>query len=59
MILNSIKKIFKKKPAVKKTVKLKDEIKIEQHLLFHKQDILETATKATNNETKSSLTFGV
>ena len=30
MILNSIKKFLKRKPAVKKTVKVKEEIKIEE-----------------------------
>ena len=53
MILNSIKKIFKKKPSVKK------EIKIEEPLVLHKKDISEKATKSTKQETKSSLTFGV
>ena len=59
MILNSIKKIFKKKPAVKKTAKVKEEIKIEEPLVLHKKDIAEKATKETKQETKSSLTFGV
>ena len=53
MILNSIKKIFKKKSAVKR------EIKIEEPLVLHKKDIAEKATKETKQETKSSLTFGV
>ena len=59
MILNNIKKIFKKKPAVNKTVKIKEEIKIEEPLVLHKKDIAEKATKSTKQETKSSLTFGV
>ena len=62
MILKSIKKIFKKKPAVKKInckVKERKKIKIEEPLVLHKKDIAEKATKETKQETKSSLTFGV
>ena len=44
---------------MKKTVKVKEEIKIEEPLVLHKKDIAEKATKATKQETKSSLTFGV
>jgi len=44
---------------VKKTVKIKEEIKIEEPLVLYKKDIAEKATKSTKQETKSSLTFGV
>ena len=58
-MLDKIKKIFKNKPTVKKTKKVKEEIKIEEPLVLHKKDISEKATKETKQETKSSLTFGV
>tara|TARA_B100001939_G_scaffold114593_1_gene99090 strand:- start:694 stop:891 length:198 start_codon:yes stop_codon:yes gene_type:complete len=65
MILKNIKKIFKKKPAVKKVKKeVKQKIKEEEVLVLsedktYENEVMKKATKATKQETKSSLTFGV
>ena len=59
MIIKSLKKIFKKKPTVKKTKKDKEEIKIEEPLVLQDKNIIQESTKETKQETKSSLTFGV
>ena len=62
MILNSIKKIFKKKPAEKK---IKEEVKEEQVLVlsedmtYENEVVNQEGTKETVQETKSSTTFGV
>ena len=62
MILNSIKKIFKKKPAEKK---IKEEVKEEQVLVlsedmtYENEVVNQKGTKETVQETKSSTTFGV
>jgi len=49
MILDKIKKIFKKKPE-----EVKQEIKVEEPLVVKKKPL-----KKETKETKSSLTFGV
>ena len=65
MILKNIKKIFKKKPAVKKVKKeTKQKIKEEEVLVLsedktYENEVIKKATKETKQETKSSLTFGV
>jgi|TARA_Y100000004_G_scaffold178395_1_gene220948 3-deoxy-D-manno-octulosonic-acid transferase len=65
MILKNIKKIFKKKPAVKKVKKeVKQKIKEEEVLVLsedktYENEVMKKATKETKQETKSSLTFGV
>ncbi len=65
MILKNIKKIFKKKPAVKKVKKeVKQKIKEEEVFVLsedktYENEVMKKATKETKQETKSSLTFGV
>ena len=65
MILKNIKKIFKKKPSVKKVKKeVKQKIKEEEVLVLsedktYENEVMKKATKETKQETKSSLTFGV
>ena len=61
MILNSIKKIFKKKPAEKK---IKEEVKQKEVLVLsedttYENEVVKKGTKETKQETKSSTTFGV
>ena len=61
MILNSIKKIFKKKPAEKK---IKNKVKKKEVLVFsedmtYENEVVNKSTKETKQEVKSSTTFGV
>lgn len=61
MIIKSLKKIFKKKPAEKK---IKKKVKEEEVLVLsedatYENEVVKKATKETKQETKSSLTFGV
>jgi len=61
MILNSIKKIFKKKPTEKK---IKKEVKQKEVLVLledatYENEVVKKATQETMQETKSSTTFGV
>tara|TARA_R100001463_G_scaffold3805_1_gene15044 strand:+ start:264 stop:449 length:186 start_codon:yes stop_codon:yes gene_type:complete len=61
MILNSIKKIFKKKPAEKK---IKEEVKQKEVLVLsedttYENEVVKKSTRETVQETKSSTTFGV
>ena len=61
MILNSIKKIFKKKPAEKK---IKKKVKEEEVLVLsedttYENKVVNKSTKETVQEVKSSTTFGV
>tara|TARA_B100000900_G_scaffold372967_1_gene353217 strand:- start:305 stop:490 length:186 start_codon:yes stop_codon:yes gene_type:complete len=61
MILNSIKKIFKKKPTekkIKKKVKQKEVLVLSEDATYE-NEVVKKATKETMQETKSSLTFGV
>tara|TARA_R100000654_G_scaffold27539_1_gene51761 strand:+ start:200 stop:385 length:186 start_codon:yes stop_codon:yes gene_type:complete len=61
MILNSIKKIFKKKPTEKKNkkkVKQKEVLVLSEDATYE-NEVVKKATKETMQETKSSLTFGV
>ena len=61
MILNSIKKIFKKKPTEKKKkkkVKQKEVLVLSEDATYE-NEVVKKATKETMQETKSSLTFGV
>ena len=61
MILNSIKKIFKKKPTekkIKKEVKQKEVLVLSEDATYE-NEVVKKATQETMQETKSSTTFGV
>jgi SepF-like predicted cell division protein (DUF552 family) len=62
MILNTLKKIFKKKPTekkIKKKVKEEDVLVLSEDATYENEVVKQEGTKETVQETKSSTTFGV